>query len=728
MSRALRILHTADSHIGAALPARPRHTRPRRGDDFVASFRRALQRAFELNVDLVIHSGDLFNRSRPSSRALVAATEPLLEVAVAGIPVVVVPGNHERSAIPATLLLAHPNIHIAAEPRTISLSLRGIRVAVAAFPCVRRAAATGFPEMLAATGWSETHADLRILAAHQTFESATCGPNNFRFRSGDDVVDRTAVPREFHYVAVGHVHRHQQLAKVDAASPPIVYSGSPDRISFAEASEPKGCVLVEEVDGRLVPTFLEHDVRPMSPWPVDVTGLTRSQVQAEFEAILAALPANAIAQVRMSGCSTAGALRGLGFTALARESRPDVLCTVSTKDVEYAVRSGVPRSTGGGTSVFVRLHAPQEELIRASSENVKHLAAGRGVYAMYDRAGRVLYIGKSKTVRARIRAHIRGESGANFFRGWSRQIAEIEVRPACSDLEALLIEAELIRRSRPPFNRQMRRWKQYCYLGENGMPFRQLDVQTRPRAGDGCFGPFRGRHVAQSLAEVIAEEFQLAQCPRDASDDDLLTLLTDAGAANLCDRYYRGLCSGPCAHRTSETAYGSQVAARDALLRGENDSALRELELRVEQAGPHDAPNEVERRRSHNAITLRAAFEHAATLREAEQLVGGLLLMPGSDGYGKSVSLTPNGAHFDVLHNDPADAQRLLASHRRLTRRLNPSPIRRLPTAVMDSLCVTARKLRLNGDQYRFLAHEEMTHMRAGTLLAIAFDGQGVEA
>ena len=728
MSQALRILHTADSHIGADLPARPRLATPRRGDDFVSSFRRVIHRAFELDVDLVIHSGDLFNRSKPSSRALIAATEPLLEVAVAGIPVVIVPGNHERSTIPASVLLSHPNIHIAADPRTIPLSLRGLRVAVAAFPCLRRDSAAAFPEALRTTEWSRMRADLRILAVHQTFESATCGPNSFRFRSGDDVVDRTSIPAEFDYVAAGHVHRHQQLTMPDDHDPPIVYCGSPDRISFAEASEPKGCVLVQQVDGRLVPTFLEHDVRPMSLWPMDVTGMTRSQIREAFETILTALPANAIAQVRMSGCCTSGALRDLRVTALARESRPDVLLSVTTRDVEHMATGGVPRSTGGTGSVFVRLRAPNEEVFRATSEDTRCIPSGCGVYAMYDRADRVLYIGKSKTVRARVRAHIRGDAGANFFRGWSRHIAEIEVRAACSDLEALLIEAELVRRSRPPFNRQMRRWKQYCYLGENGLPFRQLEVQTRPRAGEGCFGPFRSRHLARSLAEVIAEQFRLARCPQGASDDGTLTFLKGADSACLCDRYYRGLCLGPCAHRTSQAAYGGQVAARNALLRGENDSAVRELELHVEQAGAHGAPNEEERRLSRTAMTLRAAFEYAATLREAEQLVGGLLLMPGLDGSCRSATLTPRGAHFDVLHNNPADAQRLLVSHRRFTCRLNASRIRRLPTAVLDSLCMIARQLRRGGEEYRFLAYEETTDMHARTLLATAFGGQGVEA
>ena len=153
MRKSLSILHTADSHIGAGLPARPRHAWPRRGDDFITSFRRVIGRAFELNVDLVIHAGDVFDRSQPSARALTTAAEPLLELAVKGIPVVIVPGNHERSTIPTTLLFAHPNIYIAASPRTFSFNLRGTRVAISAFPCLRRDAAKAFPRALEATEW-----------------------------------------------------------------------------------------------------------------------------------------------------------------------------------------------------------------------------------------------------------------------------------------------------------------------------------------------------------------------------------------------------------------------------------------------------------------------------------------------------------------------------------------------------------------------------------------------
>ncbi len=258
MAGDFRILHLADSHIGADLPARPRSARHRRGDDIVASYRRVLALAEDVGVDLVIHAGDVFDLPRPNDAALAAAGEPLLRLAAAGIPVVIVPGNHERSILPGSLLFSHANLHVVRQPETLTFELRGTRVAIAAFPCVRRQSATRFGGLLEATGWEPAPADVRILAVHQTFESATCGPARYRFRSGDDVVERGAVPAAFDYVAAGHIHRHQVLETPHEGGPPIVYPGSPDRISFAERDEPKGAVLVESDGDRLTHRFVEH--------------------------------------------------------------------------------------------------------------------------------------------------------------------------------------------------------------------------------------------------------------------------------------------------------------------------------------------------------------------------------------------------------------------------------------------------------------------------------------
>ncbi len=707
MGGSLRILHTADSHIGAALPVRPRHDRPRRGDDFVDSFARVVHRAMQRRIDLAIHAGDLFNRSSPSSRALVAAAEPLLKLATADIPVVIVPGNHERSTIPSCLLLSHPNIHIVTEPCTLTFRSSGLRIAVSALPCLRRGSAGQFSSALDATGWSKTRADVRILAVHQTFESATCGPADHRFRSGDEVVERSDIPAAFDYVAAGHVHRHQVLSAADTDGPPIVYSGSPDRISFAEIDEPKGFVLVEHAGDRLVHSFIEHDVRPMSLWPVDVTSLTRDNIVEQFTAIVQALPPQSIAQVRLTGCSANGSLRGLSLAETARKLRPDVLLTVSARAVEFSPQSARPSRTGVAASAFAALNAPAEELHKASTDTTRNLPPHTGVYALYEGTGRLLYVGKSNNVRARVQAHLRGKTGANFFAGWARQITAVEARTTHSELEALLIEAELIRGLRPPFNRQMRRWSDYCYLCENGKPHGQLGITRHATASRACFGPFRTRHSAETVREAVAELFGLALCPDEESPSQALLPLDNAEGANLCERHFRGLCSGPCAERIGREEYHRLVHQRDALLSGMEDSALRKLETQLEGEVHPDAKHDARDLPVQRAKTLRTALNQTATLRAAEALVDALLLLPGPDGCAKTATLTLDGVHFDVLHNDLADARRILSRHGTLTRRRSRSGPARLPKTVADSLSIAARQLRQEPDPYRVISRQQ---------------------
>jgi DNA repair exonuclease SbcCD nuclease subunit len=102
----IRVLLLADTHLGFDLPLRPRVKRRRRGPDFFANTRSALGPARLGEVDLVVHGGDLLFRSKVPPELVRMALEPLLEVADRGVPVVLVPGNHERSALPFPLLAA----------------------------------------------------------------------------------------------------------------------------------------------------------------------------------------------------------------------------------------------------------------------------------------------------------------------------------------------------------------------------------------------------------------------------------------------------------------------------------------------------------------------------------------------------------------------------------------------------------------------------------------------
>ncbi len=158
--RAVRILFLADTHQGFDTPSKPRVHRRRRGPDFLAAYRRALSPALEGRVDLLVHGGDLFFRSRVPDALIENAFEPLLQIADRGVPVFIVPGNHERSVIPLTLFESHARIFVFDRPRTfiyekpppgrvaVGSPGRSITVGLSGFPFVREGVRGRYPEIV----------------------------------------------------------------------------------------------------------------------------------------------------------------------------------------------------------------------------------------------------------------------------------------------------------------------------------------------------------------------------------------------------------------------------------------------------------------------------------------------------------------------------------------------------------------------------------------------------
>ena len=292
----MRVLFVSDTHLGIDLPARPRVERRRRGEDFFRSFERALAPALAGEVDAVLHGGDLHYRSEVPAWLADAALAPLRRVADLGIPVLLVPGNHERSRLPYPLLALHENIHVFHGPRTVHLEARGLRVAFAGFPYAHDVRA-GFRALLEAARPHERGADLRVLCVHQCVEGATCGPGDFTFRDGEDVIRRADLPADAALVLSGHIHRHQVLR--GPPGPPVVYAGSVERTSFAEAGEEKGFVVVDLARGDLAIEFRRLPARPMVIRRLSLADLGLAAARVALERAIRSTPAEAVVQLRL---------------------------------------------------------------------------------------------------------------------------------------------------------------------------------------------------------------------------------------------------------------------------------------------------------------------------------------------------------------------------------------------------------------------------------------------
>jgi len=320
----LRVLFVSDTHLGLDLPTTPRVDRRRRGPDFFACFEQALSPALRGEADVVVHGGDLLFRSRVKAALVSRALQPLLRVADCGVPVLLLPGNHERSQLPCPLLAAHENLHVFRRPETVVIDRRGLRVAFAGFPYARDVR-RGFPSLLLATGYREVAAEAKVLCIHQCVEGATCGPPpGFTFRDGDDVVAARDLPGDVAVVLCGHVHRHQVLRRDLRGRPlgsPVVYAGSVERTSFAERDETKGYVMAAVGGGGPGGRLLACDFRPLPARPMRVhdvpSAASADELERQVRAVVADSPADIVLLLRVperllaQGALTAARVRAL---------------------------------------------------------------------------------------------------------------------------------------------------------------------------------------------------------------------------------------------------------------------------------------------------------------------------------------------------------------------------------------------------------------------------------
>ena len=276
----VRIVFFADTHLGFDYAVKPRVERRRRGPDFFANFRRVLDYARETRPDMVLHGGDVFFRARVPKLIVDLVYSELYEFAGEGIPTLIVPGNHERSILPASLFLEHPNIYVFVKPQTFVFTVEGSEIAFSGFPCQRKNVREMFTGLLHDSGWKGHKGACQLLCLHQTVEGAQVGPSGYTFRKAQDVILQRELPVEAVAVLSGHIHRQQILNSNrdgEGVSPVVIYPGSTERTSFAERDERKGFYditlsgsndvrwEIEKLD------FLELPARPMADITLDKT-------------------------------------------------------------------------------------------------------------------------------------------------------------------------------------------------------------------------------------------------------------------------------------------------------------------------------------------------------------------------------------------------------------------------------------------------------------------------
>ena len=256
---------------------------------------------------MVIHGGDLFFRTKVSARLVDLVADPLLRLAGSGMPVYIVPGNHERSRMPLQLWFAHKNIHIFEKPTTFVQQIGERTIALAGFPFTPKVR-DKFTKLVQETQFDAARADIHLLCIHQAIEGAQVGAANYTFRNGPEVIRGTDIPGGFHAVLAGHIHRLQLLEcdlNRQLLKTPVIYPGSIERTSFAERNEAKGYVILKfdpsgvgrkqlDISRVWLPT------RPMIKIAINVNGMDKSEIKRQIDNQLQNLKHNSIVRIDLN--------------------------------------------------------------------------------------------------------------------------------------------------------------------------------------------------------------------------------------------------------------------------------------------------------------------------------------------------------------------------------------------------------------------------------------------
>ncbi len=197
-----------------------------------------------------------------------------------------------------------------------------------------------------------------------------------------------------------------------------------------------------------------------------------------------------------------------------------------------------------------------------------------GVYLLRDRAGKVLYVGKAKSLRPRVRAYFReGGDGRFQVRFLMKRVTDFETLVTSSEKEALILENNLIKQYRPRYNIRLKDDKSYLSAKVTNHAWPRITV-TRKIVKDGgkYYGPFGSADGLRETIDVIRKVFPLRTC-------------TDAvfrNRARPCLEYQIKRCLGPCCLPVDREEYGRHLRAATLLLEGRDLDLLRELRERMQ--------------------------------------------------------------------------------------------------------------------------------------------------
>jgi DNA polymerase-3 subunit epsilon len=257
-----------------------------------------------------------------------------------------------------------------------------------------------------------------------------------------------------------------------------------------------------------------------------------------------------------------------------------------------------------GIATLGELHAAVRARGRPNYGKIRladHLPRSAGVYLFRGRDGRVLYVGKSKDLRSRVKSYFYGDSRKKV-EDLLAETASVDGIACGSEVESLVLEARLIRRHEPKYNRRGKTWRRYAYLRiDPSEAFPRIKLVREPRGGGAFLGPFPTSRHARLVKDALEDVVPIRRC---ATAMRASTRFAPCALADM------GRCTAPCDGRIDRERYGELVRSLVSSL-SRPDGLLAALEARMRGLAEQERFEEAALARDR----LRALAEHLARSR-----------------------------------------------------------------------------------------------------------------
>ncbi|MBO4745042.1 MAG: excinuclease ABC subunit C [Bacteroidales bacterium] len=210
------------------------------------------------------------------------------------------------------------------------------------------------------------------------------------------------------------------------------------------------------------------------------------------------------------------------------------------------------------------------------SNTLKLLPECPGVYQYFDEEGTVIYVGKAKVLKRRVSQYFDKDISGKT-KVLVSKIADVKTIVVNSEVDALLLENNLIKKYQPRYNIRLKDDKSYPWICIRKEPFPRV-VKTRNKSEDGSeyFGPYASVRVLRTVLDLITKVYPLRSCSSNLSAENIRKK-----KVKLCLKYHIGKCKGPCQGLQSEEEYNNTIANVRHIISGNISVVLKDLETRM---------------------------------------------------------------------------------------------------------------------------------------------------